>query len=169
MPVPWDGLSLVHPGRRRRSSAHSSAGLKRHRPSALAPFSCFNKTHVQVPSLHFSAEQHDLAQEPAGSVHLIPRKGRKQRAEAETPTNCIAETFNPKRCIFSQETVTHDLIFPGHKISKWFIWSGKNSPTIFHSGVMFISYWFEQFPVSTINSNSRWYSCSTKTLKLPFL
>lgn len=55
-------------------------------------------------------------------------KGRegKQRTEAETPTNCIAETFNPKRCIFSQETMTHDLIFPGHKISKWFIWSEKN-------------------------------------------
>lgn len=80
------------------------------------PFFLFQQ--VQVLSLHFSAEQHDLAQEPAGSVPLIPGKGRKQRTEAETPTNCIAETFNPKRCIFSQETVTHDLIFPGHKISK---------------------------------------------------
>lgn len=97
-------------------------------------------------------------------------RDRKQRTEAETPTNCIAETSNPKRRIFSQGTVTHDLIFLGLKISMWFIWSEKeNSPTVFHLGVMFISYLFYQFPVTTIKSNSRWYSYSTKTLKLSFL
>lgn len=139
MPVLWDSLSLVHPGRRKRSSAQGFAGLKS--PSfSSSPFSHFNKVHVQGLSLHFSTGQHDLAQEPAGSVRLVPGKGREgeQHTEAETPTNCIAETSNPKRCIFSQETVTHDLIFPGPKISKWFIWSEKKQSYHFSFGGNFI-------------------------------
>lgn len=116
LPVPWD---ICPPRQEKESSAHSSAGLRSRCPSALTPFSYFNKLHVQVLSLH-SADQHDLAREPAGSEHLISRKGGegKHCIKAQTPTNCIAEAFNPKRCIFSQETVTHDLIFPGYKTSK---------------------------------------------------
>lgn len=62
-----------------------------------------------------------------GQYNLIPRKGweGKSAQKQRHLQNCIAETFNPKRCIFSQETVTHDLIFPGYKTSKWFIWPVK--------------------------------------------
>lgn len=38
---------------------------------SLSSFSYFNELHVQVLSLH-SADQHDLAREPAGSVQPNP-------------------------------------------------------------------------------------------------
>lgn len=128
-PVPWD---TCPPRQEKEQLCRAQSPC----PSALSLFSCFSELQVQVLSLH-SADQRDLAREPAGSVHLIPGKGweGKQCTKAETPTNCIAETLNPKRCIFSQETVTHDLIFPGYKTSKWFIQSVKKSPTISHSEV----------------------------------
>lgn len=120
-PVPWDTC----PPRQEKEELCPQL-CRAQEQLSLSSFSYSNELHVQVLSL-YSADQRDLAWEPAGSVHLIPSKGweGKQCTKAETPTNCIAEMFNPKRCIFSQETVTHDLIFPGYKTSKWFIWSVK--------------------------------------------
>lgn len=153
MLVPWDSFSLVHPSRRRRSSAHSSAELKDHHPSALAPFFL---SQTSITALLCRSAQ--LGPRATGSVHLIPAKGRKAAHRSRDTYKTALLRHSIQRDASSAKKLWFMIwFFPGHKITKWFIWSEKNqhSPTIFHSGV--ISYWFYQFPVSTIKSISRWF------------
>lgn len=159
MLVPWDSLGLGHAGRERRSSAR----LKSHCSSALCPFFYFNKLHVQVQSLHFSADQHDWTQEPAWSgMHLVPGEGKEavHRSWDTYKLHCWdiqseKMRLQPRNCD-SWFNFFQDIRFRSDSFGQ------KKTVLPF-----FISDHFYQFPVSRIKPNSRWYSHGTKTLNLP--